>query len=50
MDKEDVQKGMDMYYEEMGWDKATGAPPASTYQRLGLAKVAEELGKKGLLP
>lgn len=50
MDKEDIKKAMDMYYEEMGWDKETGAPAASTYQKLGLAKVAEELGKKGLLP
>jgi aldehyde:ferredoxin oxidoreductase len=50
MDKEDIKKAMDMYYEEMGWDKETGAPAASTYQKFGLAKVAEELGKKGLLP
>ncbi len=50
MDKEDTKKGMDMYYEEMGWDKETGAPTTSTYQKLGLVKVAEELGKKGLLP
>jgi aldehyde:ferredoxin oxidoreductase len=50
MDKEDIKKAMDMYYEEMGWDKETGAPAVSTYQKLGLAKVAGELGKKGLLP
>jgi len=50
MDKEDIKRAMDMYYEEMGWDKETGAPPASTYQRLRLAKVADDLGKKGLLP
>jgi aldehyde:ferredoxin oxidoreductase len=50
MDKEDIKKGMDMYYEEMSWDKETGAPSASTYQKLGLAGVGEELGKKGFLP
>jgi aldehyde:ferredoxin oxidoreductase len=50
MDKDDIKVAMDMYYEEMGWDKETGAPPSSTYQKLGLAKVAEELAKKGLLP
>ncbi len=50
MDKEDIQNGMDMYYEEMGWDKKTGAPTTATYQKLGLGKVADELSKKGLLP
>jgi aldehyde:ferredoxin oxidoreductase len=40
---------MGMFYEEMGWNKTTGAPRAETYTRLGLAKIAEELGKKGLL-
>jgi len=34
----------------MGWDKATGAPTADAYRKVGLARVGEELGKKGLLP
>lgn len=50
MDKEDAKSAMDVYYEEMGWDKKTGSPTASTYQRLGLEKVALELGRAGLLP
>ena len=50
MDKADIKKAMDLYYTEMGWDVETGAPTAPTYQKLGLAKVAEDLGKKGLLP
>ena len=50
MDKEDIAKAMDMYYEEMGWDKASGAPTASTYRKLGLADVGEALKKKGLVP
>jgi aldehyde:ferredoxin oxidoreductase len=50
MDRDDIKLAMDMYYGEMGWDKATGAPTADAYKRLGLAKVAEDLGKKGLLP
>jgi aldehyde:ferredoxin oxidoreductase len=49
LDRDDVKLAMGMFYEEMGWDKTTGAPKAETYRRLGLAKVAEELGKKGLL-
>jgi aldehyde:ferredoxin oxidoreductase len=50
MDRDDMKLAMDMYYQEMGWDKATGAPTAKTYRKFGLAEVADELGKKGLLP
>ena len=50
MDKDDIQSAMAMYYEEMGWDKANGSPTAEVYKRLGLAKVAYDLGKIGLLP
>jgi len=50
LDKEDVKLAMDMYYEEMGWDKATGAPTPEAYRKVGLGKVSDELGKKGLLP
>jgi aldehyde:ferredoxin oxidoreductase len=50
MDREDMKLAMNMYYEEMGWDKKTGSPTAATYVRLGLQKIADELGKKGLLP
>jgi len=34
----------------MGWDKATGAPTASTYRKVGLADVGDTLKKKGLVP
>jgi aldehyde:ferredoxin oxidoreductase len=50
MDKEDLAKAMDLYYEEMGRDKTTGAPTASTYRKLGLAGEGDELKKKGLVP
>jgi len=50
MDKKDIEVGMDMFYEEMGWDKKTGAPTERAYRKLGLTMVAEELSKKGLLP
>ena len=50
MDKDDMKVGMDMYYKEMGWDTATGAPTTAAYKRVGLTRVAEQLGKKGLLP
>ena len=50
MDRGDIEKGMDMFYKELGWDEATGAPLAETYQKLGLGYMIADLGKKGLLP
>ena len=50
MDKADIEKAMDMFYKELGWDEETGAPLAETYQKLGLGYVIGDLGKKGLLP
>jgi aldehyde:ferredoxin oxidoreductase len=50
MDRDDIAKGMDLFYAEMGWDKSTGAPTRAAYERPGLAEVARVLGEKGLLP
>ena len=50
LDKQDMQSAMDMYYEVMGWDKKTGAPTSNTYKKVGLARVADDLAKKNLLP
>ncbi len=50
MDRSDMATAMDMYYEEMGWDRATGAPTAGAYRRLGLGKVSDFLSRKELLP
>jgi aldehyde:ferredoxin oxidoreductase len=50
MDKDDIKLAMDMYYQEMGWDRATGAPTTDAYRKLGLAEVADNLGEMGLLP
>lgn len=50
MDKDDIKIAMDMFYEEMGWDKKTGAPTLETYRKFNLGKVADILKKKGLLP
>jgi aldehyde:ferredoxin oxidoreductase len=50
MDKDDIKIAMEMFYEEMGWDKKTGTPTSVIYQKLGLGNVADELNKKGLLP
>jgi aldehyde:ferredoxin oxidoreductase len=50
MDRGDIEKGMDMFYKELGWDEATGAPLVETYIKFGLGYVIADLGKKGLLP
>jgi aldehyde:ferredoxin oxidoreductase len=50
MDQKDIQVAIDMFYEEMGWDRATGAPTAKGYQKVGLGNVAAELGRRNLLP
>jgi hypothetical protein len=39
-----------MFYDEMGWDRVTGAPTAQAYRKAGLDKVAEALGNQKLLP
>ena len=50
MDRDDVKIAMDIFYDEMGWDRTSGAPTSQTYRKLGLDKVAEELQKRKLLP
>ncbi|SNR78415.1 aldehyde:ferredoxin oxidoreductase [Humidesulfovibrio mexicanus] len=48
MDEADMGLAMDMFYELMGWDTATGAPTLATYSRLGLKAVGKALADKGL--
>ena len=40
----------DMMYEEMGWDKVTGAPTRATLEKFGLKDVADKLASANLLP
>ena len=47
---EDWNDFVDLYYEKRGWDKATGWPTRETYEKYGLADVADELEKAGKLP
>ncbi len=49
MDRADMEMGKDLLYEELGWDKATGVPTRQTLTDLGLADVADQLQKLGLL-
>jgi aldehyde:ferredoxin oxidoreductase len=50
MDRNDINLAMNLFYDELGWDRATGAPTEQTYRKLGLSAVAGELGKRKLLP
>ncbi|MFH1135353.1 MAG: aldehyde ferredoxin oxidoreductase [Pseudomonadota bacterium] len=50
MDPRDLELGLDMFYDEVKWDRRTGAPTKSGLLDLKLGYVADELGKKGLLP
>ncbi|WP_028115596.1 aldehyde ferredoxin oxidoreductase [Ferrimonas senticii] len=50
MDRADMQLALDMFYAEMGWDKATGAPTRATLEKFKLGFVADELAKHKLLP
>lgn len=50
MDREDMEKALDMFYKECGWDVKSGMPTKETYERLGMKEVSEELATSGLLP
>jgi aldehyde:ferredoxin oxidoreductase len=50
MDRNDAQLAVDMLYEELGWDKATGAPTRKTYRKFGLDDVADALAERKLVP
>lgn len=50
LDREDWEKALDMYYEEWGWDKATGIPTRATLEKFDLKDLADDLEAAGLLP
>jgi aldehyde:ferredoxin oxidoreductase len=41
---------VDIYYDRRGWDRETGWPTRATYERYGLADVADGLETLGKLP
>jgi len=41
---------VDMYYDARGWDRATGWPLRSTWEKYGLADIADDMEELGLLP
>jgi aldehyde:ferredoxin oxidoreductase len=50
MDPDDIARAMDLFYEVMAWDKATGAPTTKRYADLGLGDVGEALRAARLTP
>jgi aldehyde:ferredoxin oxidoreductase len=50
MDRADMEVAKDLFYEQLGWDKKTGAPTRETYVKTGLTDVADGLAKMSLLP
>ncbi|MFC1871669.1 aldehyde ferredoxin oxidoreductase [Chloroflexota bacterium] len=50
MDRDDMEKAKDLFYEQLGWDKATGLPTRATLEKLRLGYVADDMAGRGLLP
>jgi len=47
--RKDLEELLDDYYDERGWDPATGCPSRETLGRLGLDYVIEDFEARGLL-
>lgn len=50
MDRDDIEKSFDMFYELMGMDKKTGAMTEAGYRNYQLDFVVPTMEKEGLLP
>jgi aldehyde:ferredoxin oxidoreductase len=44
IDETELAAAIDMYYEQAGWDAASGAPTRATLEDVGLSWAADELG------
>ena len=43
IESEELQAGLEMYYEQAGWDAATGTPTRATLEDVGLGWAADDL-------
>jgi aldehyde:ferredoxin oxidoreductase len=50
MDRADMEVAKDIFYEQLGWDRKTGAPTRAALEKSGLKDVADGLAKLQLLP
>lgn len=44
LEEAELQAGLEMYYEQAGWDPETGTPTRTTLEDVGLTWVADDLG------
>jgi len=49
MDRADMEKAKDMFYEQLGFDVKTGTPTRAMLEKLNMKSVADELESKNLL-
>ena len=49
LDRDDWERSLDMFYETMGYDVATGIPTRATLVRLGLEDMADALAQRNML-
>ncbi|SFG18904.1 aldehyde ferredoxin oxidoreductase [Oribacterium sp. WCC10] len=48
MDREDMEKAKDMWYEAMGWDVETGIPTKATLHKFDLDDMATDMENRGI--
>ena len=48
LDRADMEKAKDMFYDIFGWDKTTGVPTRETLEKFDLADMADDLEKRGI--
>ncbi len=46
MDRADIERAKDLFYDALGWDRDTGAPTRASLERLALKDVADGLEKQ----
>ena len=50
LDRDDIEKGYRLTYQQFGWDENLGCPTAECLDRYGLSDVRDDLAARGLLP
>ena len=48
MDRADMEKAKDMFYDIFGWDKTTGVPTRETLEKFDLGDMADDLEARGI--
>ena len=48
LDRADMEKAKDLFYNIFGWDLTTGVPTRETLEKFDLADMADDLEKRGI--